>query len=417
MLQAIDHFSPKQLACLRHGQTADTLFLAGGAVRSGKTFSAMLAFVIWAITKFPGKRFVIAGVSIEAVRRNCADDALLALQDLGFHARMHLSHDARIAVPTADGVTTFHMVGAHDEKAAGRIQGMTIAGALVDEVVLIPKSFVMQLFARMSFAGAKAWLTYNPANPGHWFKREIVDDLEKHKARAEVFTLDDNPALAEEVKDRYRSIYAGHFRDRFIDGKWAAASGLIYPEFRTIRDDWPEGEVDVGLDWGVSSILAAIAFQRLPRMNGGTPWAATDELYHDARTMETLTEDQTVKMVLGWLAGRTVRHVWVDPATPVTFKRKLRAKGLHVRNADNDVLPGIVTTGSRLKRNLLVIHERCDNLLRELAAYTWDADKAEAGEDAPVKGGDHACDALRYFAHSTGKHVFMHGPQRKPMRF
>jgi hypothetical protein len=35
-------------------------------------------------------------------------------------------------------------------------------------------------------------------------------------------------------------------------------------------------------------------------------------------------------------------------------------------------------------------------LIKEIESYVWDEKKAKQGEDAPVKKGDHACDALRY---------------------
>ena len=38
-----------------------------------------------------------------------------------------------------------------------------------------------------------------------------------------------------------------------------------------------------------------------------------------------------------------------------------------------------------------------------MAGYQWDPAKSERGDDAPLKYADHGCDALRYFAHSTGK--------------
>lgn len=46
----------------------------------------------------------------------------------------------------------------------------------------------------------------------------------------------------------------------------------------------------------------------------------------------------------------------------------------------------------------LLIHPRCQHLIRELRAYRYDANKAvaSAGERPPLKVDDHTCDALRY---------------------
>ena len=49
---------------------------------------------------------------------------------------------------------------------------MTLAGVLMDEVALMPRSFVEQACARCSVTGSKLWFNCNPAGPNHWFYRE-----------------------------------------------------------------------------------------------------------------------------------------------------------------------------------------------------------------------------------------------------
>ncbi|MCI8921978.1 MAG: DUF1073 domain-containing protein [Acutalibacter sp.] len=43
--------------------------------------------------------------------------------------------------------------------------------------------------------------------------------------------MEDNPGLDEATKARYRSLYAGVFKRRYIDGEWTAGDGLIYDMF------------------------------------------------------------------------------------------------------------------------------------------------------------------------------------------
>lgn len=43
--------------------------------------------------------------------------------------------------------------------------------------------------------------------------------------------MDDNLSLTEEVKARYRTMYAGVFYARYILGEWKVAEGLIYDMF------------------------------------------------------------------------------------------------------------------------------------------------------------------------------------------
>lgn len=45
------------------------------------------------------------------------------------------------------------------------IQGRTLAGVLLDEVALMPRSFVEQALTRCSVDGAKLWFSCNPDSP------------------------------------------------------------------------------------------------------------------------------------------------------------------------------------------------------------------------------------------------------------
>lgn len=405
----VESLSRKQLLLLNHANTPGFLLCAGGAIRSGKTWAATLAFAMWSIGKFPGRRFILGGQSVEAIRRNYGDDMMAMFADMGFRPKLVLSGGSRIVVPVGNRQNIYHLIGASDEKAALRLQGMTAAGALLDETVTLPESFFNQVMARLTLAGSKMWCTFNPSNPRHWFKRNVVDDLERLGGELLHFELEDNPSLPAEVRRRYRTQFSGHFHRRFIDGVWAAPSGLIFPDFTTVRADEKYRSVAIGIDWGVASVFAALMFGRTKDRT-----VCFDELHHDAREKMPLTEDATLEMLLAWIGKRRVAAVYLDPSAPVTFKRKLRNAGLPVRNADNDVESGIIVTSNRLSRKSIVIHERCRNLIAELLSYTWDEKKADIGEDVPLKQADHACDALRYFAYSTGKLSYAIGAVPKP---
>ena len=75
----------------------------------------------------------------------------------------------------------FYVFGGRDESAAGLIQGITFAGILMDEVVLMPRSFVEQACARCSVAGSRLWFNCNPEEPQHWFYREWIKGARRKK--------------------------------------------------------------------------------------------------------------------------------------------------------------------------------------------------------------------------------------------
>lgn len=59
----------------------------------------------------------------------------------------------------------FYLFGGKDEGSAALIQGMTLAGVFLDEVVLMPRSFVEQACARCSVEGSRLWFSCNPEGP------------------------------------------------------------------------------------------------------------------------------------------------------------------------------------------------------------------------------------------------------------
>ncbi|MFR9048194.1 MAG: phage terminase large subunit, partial [[Clostridium] leptum] len=123
----------------------------------------------------------------------------------------------------------FYLFGGKDEGASAMIQGITLAGILLDEVALMPRSFVEQALARCSVEGSKFWFNCNPEHPRHWFYEEWIQKRDEKNAYYLHFRMEDNPSLSEKMIERYRGLYSGSFYQRFIEGRWVAAEGLVYP--------------------------------------------------------------------------------------------------------------------------------------------------------------------------------------------
>jgi len=64
----------------------------------------------------------------------------------------------------------FYVVGANDERAVTKIQGVGLVYALGDEVTTWPESFFQMLKSRLDKPGATFDGTCNPESPYHWFK-------------------------------------------------------------------------------------------------------------------------------------------------------------------------------------------------------------------------------------------------------
>ena len=210
--------------CSAEGQSREAV-ICDGAVRSGKTLCMGLAFFLWGTACFDGMAFGLCGKTITALRRNLLREVLPTLGALGFQWREQASQN-RLTVRLGGKENTFYLFGGRDEGSAALIQGITLAGVLLDEAALMPRSFVEQACARCSVPGSRMWFSCNPEHPEHWFYKEWILKAEERRALYLHFTMEDNPALSEAVKRRYRTTYSGAFYRRFVLGEWTRAQGL-----------------------------------------------------------------------------------------------------------------------------------------------------------------------------------------------
>ena len=369
--------------------------ICDGAVRSGKTLCMGLSFVCWAMSQFQGEQFALCGKSVISLRRNLVGELAPLLRELGFACTERRSENL-ITVERQGRKNRFYLMGGKDEGSAAFIQGVTLAGVLLDEAALMPRSFVEQAIARCSVAGSRLWFNCNPEGPQHWFYQEWILKAEERNALYLHFTMEDNPSLSAKIIKRYRSSYSGAFYRRFVLGEWTAARGLVYDFFDPARDarKAPEGEMEayvISVDYGTANPCSF----GLWGLKAGV-WYRMEEYYYASRRTGVQLTDQEYTAALGRLAaGRPIRQVVADPSA-ASFITALRQAGYHVVKANNDVLSGIRITASLLKSGRIVICEGCEDCLREMALYRWSEDGS--GREAPRKEDDHAMDDMRYFA-------------------
>lgn len=230
--------SPKQKKILAFRYSEYDALICDGAVRSGKTSIMMWAFVEWAMKEFSGQRFGICGKTVDSASKNIVVPFIsMSLAKDRYTIRWRKS-DKLLEVRRGRSVNYFEVFGGKDEASFMLIQGRTFAGVLLDEVVLMPESFVNQALARCSVDGARIWFSCNPGNPNHWFKQEWIDKREEHNALYLRFAMTDNPSLSKKTLARYESMYTGVFYDRYIRGLWVPAEGLVYKYFANHTEEF-----------------------------------------------------------------------------------------------------------------------------------------------------------------------------------
>ena len=377
--------------------------IADGSIRSGKSISMSLSYVLWAMETYQFQNFGMAGKTISAFRRNVLRWLQLMLMSRGYTTE-HKRSDNLLIVRRNGVENYFYIFGGKDESSQDLIQGITLAGMYFDEVALMPESFVNQATGRCSVEGAKLWFNCNPASPNHWFKTDWVDQHQEKNLLYLHFTMDDNLSLSEKVKSRFRSLYSGVFYDRYIRGLWALAEGLIYQNYAQAIGNAPKDDPEeycLSIDYGTLNAFAALLWER-----HGDVWYAVDEYYYSGRDKGIQKTDQDyaqeidkfIEPVKAWHKRRIYNGLEYDDLSLTTIVDPSAASFIALLRKDYDcynvikgknaVVDGIRETAVAMNVGAIKIAPTLKNLITELQGYVWD-DKAI--EEAPLKVNDHAC--------------------------
>jgi len=383
--------------------------IADGAIRSGKTSFMAIAFVDDAMRRYSRQRFAICGKTVESAIKNIVEPYL------GVKAareKYHISWrraDKTMVITQGKKQNVFEVFGGKDESSFALIQGRTLAGVMFDEVALQTRSFVEQAMARCSVEGSRYWFNCNPDSPNHWFYKEWIKETQRHNALYLHFELDDNPALSQAIKDRYRATYSGVFYDRYIKGLWAAADGIIYPMFHKGKHivkskPRPYSKYYVSIDYGTSNPTSMGLWGAY-----GGKWYRIADSYYDGRKQNPRTDEEHYRELERLVAENikmqnpfaAVQAVIVDPSAASFIQTIKRHGRFRVKPAENDVVEGIRNTATELNAKRLLFCDCCHNIFEEFRAYVWDKKASERGEDKPVKQSDHAMDDMRYFVNTV----------------
>lgn len=382
-----------------------------GSVRSGKTVASYLAWPKWLLRDAPRHGdLAVIGKTQPTVIRN----VLLPMQEV--YGRKHVKINRGIGEVNLFG-RRHYIIGANDERAEGKIRGLTLAGWLGDEVTLWPESFFNMLNTRTSVPGAAGLGTTNPDSPLHWLMKDWISREDRDLQR-EQFRLRDNPFLDPAFVDRLEREYTGLFKRRYIDGEWVVAEGSIYGmlDIGTVVRPGKHGVMElpelvehwVCADYGTTN---ATVFLILSLGTDGRMYVHHEYRWDSQRTGITKTDAEYsadfrehLAAVGQQLAGGPLepRRTYVDPSA-ASFSVQLYRDGVRgVVPASNEVLDGIREVSMLIAADRLRFHlPSLKELPAEMEGYSWDPDATKKGEDRPIKSNDHGADALRYGVRGT----------------
>lgn len=381
-----------------------------GAIRSGKTYASLIAFLMAVAVAPKAGLIVISGRTLDTIGRNVMEP----LTDDGVMGRVLAKHVKWTAGATVCKIfgRTIHLIGANDKQAEGKIRGATVNLVYVDEATLLPAEFFKQMLGRMSVKGARLFATTNPDNPAHWLRKEYLLRQGELNLRQWKFGLDDNPSLDPDYVRDLKSEYTGLWYRRFILGNWVQSEGAVY-------DSWDEATmiVDVlpmitkwfavGIDYGTTNPFAALtlglgADKRLYlarewRWDSKLQKRQMTDVEYSRRTREFLRAHP--------IPGSKLHGIqpdwWVIDPSAASFRTQLYEDGITSRLANNEVKAGINTLSSLLATDRLKVARQCAGFLEEVPGYSWNSTASGKGNDEPIKSNDHSLDAGRYAIFTT----------------
>jgi len=380
--------SPKQIIAYEESNARINIY--EGSVRSGKSYIALRRF-LKELREGPEGQYIIVGKSERTVMHNIIEPLQEMTNGIIRYNRglgEFVLFDKKV-----------YVIGANDERAEGKIRGATFAGALVDEITIIPESFFKMLLSRLSKENAKLIGTTNPDSPYHWLKVDFIDRRNELDLKNFKFRLEDNPSLSQTYVQALQKEYHGLWYKRFIQGEWVLAEGAIYDFF-----DEKKHVVQVsptyakyyllGIDYGTTNPFAAVLIG-VNDDHHPAIWIEK-EYYWDSKKMGYQKTDQDyANDITKEFEGYPVRLMYLDPSA-ASFEVELKRHHKIVRQAKNDVVDGIRFVSNLFCQGDLVLRKECKNLIAETESYVWDTKAAKDGIDRPLKVRDHALDAMRY---------------------
>lgn len=377
--------------------------IATGAVRSGKTVATAMAWV--RMTRaLPAGDLMMVGKTLGALNRNVINP-LIEVFGPGVIQKRRSEDGAHELVIFGRRV---YLVGANDERAEGKIRGVTLSGAYGDEITLWPESFFTMLLSRLSVEGARFIGTTNPDNPAHWLKVKYLDRRALLGMRVWEFTLDDNPHLSPAYVEALKREYVGLWYRRYVLGQWVAAEGAVYdmldPDVHIVAELPNLSRHWMAVDYGTSN---PTTWAYLSLGVDGVLYVHDSYRWDSTKAQRQKTDAEYSRDLQAHLLARDYRpdHLWYDPSAAsfgLQIWRDLRASPalamVRPTPADNAVLDGIRDVANLLAARRLKFHRPSLDaaLWDEMVGYSWDVKAAARGEDKPIKQADHAPDMIRY---------------------
>lgn len=368
--------------------------LGAGPAGTGKTFTIAWRLHVVAM-RYPGARILMTRKDLESLK-----PAALTTFVNGVMPFMHgvETFGGNKFTPAEFRYPNGSVIQVTGLDRADKVKSAEYDVIYVNEATEIPESTWEMLTSRLR-NGVMPYQQIigdcNPAGPRHWLRQRC------HAGKTQMVesTHKDNPAywnaragewtdMGKQYVNTVLAGLSGVTRKRLFEGVWAAAEGLVYPEFN------PEVHVlDVDTDGWRRVVIGDIG-SRNPTATY-VMYISGDERVHFNH--ETYRRNMSSSEIVNDLETKADTHnadaLYLDPSAKGIIL-DLVADGYYALPANNDVLYGIQRMHAQFAHGL-TIDPSCENLIDELGMYAY-PENPKIETDKPIKDNDHALDAARY---------------------
>lgn len=389
----------------------DTVSVAEGAVRAGKTIDNITAFAYMLEQGVPDRIHLASGSTVGTAKLNIGDANGFGLEYI-FRGRCRWTQykdNQALIIKVRGREYVVIFVGGAKADSYKRIRGNSYGMWLATEINLHHQETIKEAFNRQLAAKVRrVFWDMNPINPGNWIYKEYIDkfpEMFPGQYNYGHFTIFDNASIPaeriEEIKQQYIPGSVWYRRD--IEGERCVAEGLVYPMYEDALEETYAGPVldyVISIDYGTQNPFAALKWVK----GEDKRWHCVAEYYYSGREQgHQKTDADYVKDLVAFTEDygtRDIRTI-VDPSATsfITALRRSTDRTFKVVEANNEVIPGIEETATCLQasQGLIKVSRSCKRTIEEFGGYVWDENQ---DSDKPIKENDHAMDSMRYFVHT-----------------
>lgn len=367
--------------------------------RWGKTWLAVTFLIAEALTAYDRKVWYVA-----PWYRQAKDVAWKMLKKMLPESLVDKTNETELTVSLVNG-SEISLKGADNPDS---LLGVGLHAVVLDEYASM-KSDVWQEIIRPMLTDTlgKALFIGTPKGKNHFWDIFTLGLKGSRGYKSFQYRTVDSPMIPEsEVESAKEQLNEKFYRQEY-EASFEDFTGLVYPEFseKTHVIHTPPDLAGLSSVVGIDPALSGVHAWLLTYItNDGTVFVIKEYYEKDKRVSEVASTLPKSNLYIIDPAG--YNKSYVRDGNLYAMADEYREYGIYVNPGENDVDSGINRVGELFKRNKIIIHARCKNLIWELNRYHWSEHRETVrGESKPrpYKKDDHLCDILRYIVMSRYK--------------